>query len=175
VVATNGYHNATIDQIAEKAGVSPRTFFNYFHSKDHAIFGDEPTLDPQASEDFLVPDGPLLEDLFRLIVRSVGFSLADSTLPLARREFLQVDDGMIARSWARTRTVETQLESLVRQRLERTNSSEVDPRLVALLVIAIVRVGWTEWTKDDSPRADLISHLRAAWDRAARTLAGLGV
>ena len=42
-----GLEQATVEVIAESAGVSPRTFFNYFPSKEDAVLGlREPVLDP---------------------------------------------------------------------------------------------------------------------------------
>ncbi|MCG7426072.1 TetR/AcrR family transcriptional regulator [Helcobacillus sp. ACRRO] len=32
----------TVEQIADRAGVSPRTFFNYWHTKEQAILGHDP-------------------------------------------------------------------------------------------------------------------------------------
>ena len=39
--------NPTVEEIAEVAGVSPRTFFNYYRTKDEAILGIKP---PQLSQ-----------------------------------------------------------------------------------------------------------------------------
>ena len=36
--ATQGYEATTTDQIAAAAGVSPRTFFRYFPTKDRVLF-----------------------------------------------------------------------------------------------------------------------------------------
>jgi AcrR family transcriptional regulator len=36
--AANGYDETTTDEIAEQAGVSPRTFFRYFPTKDSVLF-----------------------------------------------------------------------------------------------------------------------------------------
>mgnify|MGYP003651599237 CR=1 FL=1 len=39
IVTAEGLDGATIDMISERAEISPRTFFNYFESKEDAILG----------------------------------------------------------------------------------------------------------------------------------------
>ncbi|WP_201847682.1 TetR/AcrR family transcriptional regulator [Myceligenerans indicum] len=71
LVREHGYDAVTTGQIAAEAGVSPRTFFNYFGSKDEAVVGirTDVGLDPDASRAFAEggPSGYLLTDLGALL------------------------------------------------------------------------------------------------------------
>src|SRR5919206_1142741 len=46
LVAERGLDRVSVDDIAQRADVSPRTFFNYFPAKDDAVLG----LDPGATD-----------------------------------------------------------------------------------------------------------------------------
>ncbi|ALU40175.1 hypothetical protein AS188_10920 [Kocuria flava] len=63
-----GLERTTVEAVAERAGISPRTFFNYFPSKDDAVLGMRaPVLDPALLDD-LDPGHELLEQVTRLLL-----------------------------------------------------------------------------------------------------------
>src|SRR3954462_15856175 len=53
LVSEHGLDRVSVDDIAERADVSPRTFFNYFPAKDDAVLGLDPDLSHQQIEEFL--------------------------------------------------------------------------------------------------------------------------
>ena len=69
IVRDEGVSAATVDRIAERAGVSPRTFFNYFPTKEDALAGVDRQLPEQLAGSLLArpADEPLADGL-RVVV-----------------------------------------------------------------------------------------------------------
>jgi AcrR family transcriptional regulator len=83
-----GLEQATVEVIAESAGVSPRTFFNYFPAKEDAVLGlREPVLDPGEAAR-LTGAMDLLGQVSQLLV-AVARSALGGTDTQRRRELLQ--------------------------------------------------------------------------------------
>ena len=58
-----GYDALTTDLISQRAGISTRTFFNYFPNKTAALAGDPPRFDGAHVEAFIHGTGRLCDDL----------------------------------------------------------------------------------------------------------------
>lgn len=65
----HGVDGFTMDELAAEAGVSRRTLFNYFPTKDDAILGPQPEVDADLLAQFRSggPTGDLLDDLAALV------------------------------------------------------------------------------------------------------------
>jgi AcrR family transcriptional regulator len=85
IVKANGLDALTIEAICARAGVSPRTFFNYFESKVDAVLGIGPwALDAAAVNVFVSggPTGNLADDVAEFV--AAVLSAPDLDLPRMR-------------------------------------------------------------------------------------------
>jgi len=91
-----GLEQATVEAIAESAGVSPRTFFNYFPSKEDAVLGlHEPVLDP--AEAAKLTDAEDLLGQVTLLLVAVARSAIGETDSVRRRQLLKRYPHLFAR------------------------------------------------------------------------------
>lgn len=92
----DGADQASVEAIAKSAGVSPRTFFNYFRTKEDAILGlREPVLDPDLSSR-LSTDNDLLGQVSRLLV-TVARTAVGGTDAARHRELMRQSPSLIRR------------------------------------------------------------------------------
>jgi AcrR family transcriptional regulator len=160
VVRERGLDGATVDEIARIADVSPRTFFNYFPSKEDAILGEAPTLAGNPEIDWFVADrGPILRGLARVVVDGSTRLLSDPDLVKERRALSKMYPELGVRRMANVHRFEEELTELALRRLQAEDPQLSDDeaadraRLVALTAFAFIRHAWFAWLDHpgDSP------------------------
>ncbi|PNI10508.1 hypothetical protein CXX84_03360 [Arthrobacter sp. AFG7.2] len=91
-----GLDQATVEAIAESAGVSPRTFFNYFPAKEDAVLGlHEPVLEPGEAAKLTGADDFLGQ--VTLVLVAVARSALRGTDRARRRQLLERYPHLFAR------------------------------------------------------------------------------
>ncbi len=177
----HGYDHVTIEEVSAAANVSPRTFFNYFASKEEAAVGDVPTLaNLNAAQEFLGEGRHenLLAGLGRLLA-AASSSLADDRAESQRRRvLLREHPALFAKRMAVLHEFEDELAGLVGRRLEIDGATgPQDPatrqqqaRLVALIGFATMRHAYRRWIDEEDDRS-LSSRIREAFEELDATLA----
>jgi AcrR family transcriptional regulator len=161
-----GLAAVTVDEISRRADISPRTFFNYFPSKEQALLGDDPTLpDEQAVEAFVAggSTGDLLTDVGRLLVKSTQELLDERELVPERHELLRAHPQLFTQRMASMKEFQGALAAVIERRLRAdgdTPEGEIErrSRLASLVTLATMRHAWSEWSsaEDDAHLVDFL-------------------
>jgi AcrR family transcriptional regulator len=180
----HGYDRVTIEEISAAADVSPRTFFNYFPSKEEALIGDFPSLaELDGAAVFLAegPDANLLEGLGRLLGAASAAVGEDRATNQRRKLLLREHPVLFARRMSYLHHFEDELSELVARRLEADDPAlartpglvSERARLVSLIGFATLRFGYRRWIDAD----DATTHADCIVDAFAQlraTLASTG-
>ena len=173
LVADRGLDGVTVDEASRIADVSPRTFFNYFASKEEALLGDPPVLpDEERIEAFVHggPSGSLLEGLAEVIVGSGEKSMEDIEMLQLRHGLLRQYPELFAMRMATMRKFEDGMAAIVARRLlEDQPELAADPqalqqkaKLVTLVAFAAMRHAWSCWGMGEPP-STLTGRLRESF------------
>jgi AcrR family transcriptional regulator len=164
--AEKGYAQTTVEEIADAAAISPRTFFRYFPSKEDVVMWDE--YDPLVADLLAArPDDEPLAETFRAVIRETLGSLYrhDPERLLARVRL----SATVPELRARFQDERTQGIDEIGPLLAQKRGAPVDDltlRVVGSSLLAAVSVALDRWQADDG-KTDLLALL----DQATETLA----
>jgi AcrR family transcriptional regulator len=167
LVAERGFANVTVEDIAEAADVSPRTFFNYFPSKEAALFDSDPSRWPEIRDRLVhqAPGEPVL-DVMRDVMTSGAQMLADDLRDLGgdpagwlRRMKVARDDPQLRASHAaRMAMIERTITEALAERLGTDPDRDPYPGLLCAVATGVLRASMSFWASSGGavPLAQLI-------------------
>src|SRR6266702_4057962 len=168
LVAERGFEQVTVEDISEAADVAPRTFFNYFSSKEEALLGNVP--EKEAVVHRMVVDRPAAEsplDAVCQVLREMTLRLAERREELLlRQQVIERHPGLLARQLGLYASFERALAAAVAERLGVDPADGLYARVVATAAVAAARTAVSSWMADQGrqPLADLVDaaflHLR---------------
>lgn len=147
----HGYDGVTVEQIARAAGVSLRTFFNYFSSKEEAVMaGDKQTAETFVREFAARPrEEPVLVAL-REALRSMYPAHVDLERLRASRE-LRRHPALLPHVFAAYSAREQELTAVIADRCGLDASVDPYPAVTASTILATLRAVVQWWL--DTPTA----------------------
>lgn len=135
LAAARGLDAVTVDEIADAAGVSTRTFFNYFPGKDQALVGLDPTVAAQYAEAILAAPaalGPL--DCIEHVLMSVGLPGDHASgLKALRRRVIEENPHLMPQMFGAGRSMGEAVTGALAERLG-VPASDPYPQLVVAVV-----------------------------------------
>jgi AcrR family transcriptional regulator len=140
LVMRDGIEHATVDAISDLADVSPRTFFNYFDSKEDAILGlRDVEITDQVIADHIAnhPGSDPIESIVRLIVTVLGTSIAEREIRATRLELVLRHPQLMGRQFAQMTRMADRLGNAVTAIIERDARFEDADAPTAELTLAI--------------------------------------
>jgi AcrR family transcriptional regulator len=154
LVAERGFAHVTVEDIAEAADVSPRTFFNYFPSKEAVLFGADPDRIAALRERVIrqAPGEPVL-DALRMVMVSDAQAVADELSEvggdpadwLRRMKAARADPHLRAAHAAQMAMVERAITEGLAERLGTDPERDPYPGLLAAMASGVFRASMTFW------------------------------
>jgi len=156
----HGYENVTVTQIAERAGLTRRTFSRYFFDKRDVLFTGSDQLPGLLADALRCVDSdvpPFEAVLHALTDVAVGLGNRVAEHAPQRRAIVAASPELQERGHAKFAAVAAALAAVLRTR----GANESTAQLFADVGVAIFRTGFDQWVTAPGD-ADLAAHLREA-------------
>lgn len=157
--ARNGYEATTIDAVAEAAGISRRTFFHYFKSKDDILLSQQAGIGEQliaalrAEPEAETPWKTLLSAM-----RKIAASYPAAELIAIDRLMMSIEAVQQRKQASYVRDEKLLLEAL---RIRWPSAKDMDLRNASMLAIGLTRLSLDTWRSDGGARP-IVDYLDAA-------------
>jgi AcrR family transcriptional regulator len=173
LVAERGADRVSVDDIAERAGVSPRTFFNYFTSKDDALVGLDPDHPARLAAALAArPAGESAVQAMRAVAHAQAVEMAeDPQLWPLRLQVVEADPVLAGRLAAAFSESDRVVAAAIAQRTGTGVDDAALPTLLAGVAGAAMRAALHRWFASDFT-ASLPDLVDESWTAVAAGLPG---
>ncbi|MCZ0961723.1 TetR/AcrR family transcriptional regulator [Paracoccus benzoatiresistens] len=144
----DGLANVTTEAIAREAGISTRTFFNYYPYKEAAMMGPPPDYPAEASEQFVNGGGTLIEDLNRLITAHLSRFLDEREMLVQILALSDTDPKLDALRNSTVLSRRAQMRDLLRRRCPDAKPAQIE--ILAAAIVAATNAATKEWTSGEA-------------------------
>lgn len=153
LVAERGFANVTVEDIAEAADVSPRTFFNYFPTKEAALFPARAPVTSLCERITGEPPGePVLDVLRRIMISGAGTvtedleELGGEPAGLLRRmKAIRSDPHLREAHAAQMANLERTITEALAERLGTDPDTDPYPGLLCAVATGVFRNSMSAW------------------------------
>lgn len=161
----NGYENTTVEQIASAAGMSRRTFFRYFASKEDLVIGKYDLLEEQMVETLNARplDEPLWDSLRRVLDIGVNY-FSNTQRAEVMEQTIRSSPALYARYLERFSRLQANLAETAQKRGGFAPGSP-KPRAIVGAAFACLTAAQEIWHKSDKA-----NNLAALFDEAMTSL-----
>jgi AcrR family transcriptional regulator len=143
----DGLANVTTEAIAKEAGISTRTFFNYYPYKEAAMMGPPPDYPADASEQFVNGQGTMIEDLDRLITVHLTRFLDERELLAHILALSNTDPKLDALRNSTILSRRAQMRDLLRRRCPDAKPAQIE--ILAAAIVAATNAATKDWASGE--------------------------
>jgi len=145
--AERGFDATRVEDITEIAGVSPRTFFHYFASKEAVLYGDHPRNLEELARGFAgrPPDEPVVVSVREVMLGLMKGSGAQRELHRVRYQLTLQNTILAAARLQQQQEWAELVASWVARRLGLDPRRDMRPALIADVTIAAARTAFVHW------------------------------
>ena len=143
-----GFDGVTVEEIVSAAGVSRRTFFRYFESKEDALLAEYPELNARLGDALAITGELNAVDAIRAGLHTMAdWYIEQSDAVLARSQVIRAKSMNVgARNLELLSQWERNVAEAVAERLG-AQPGDLVPRAAAAMIVGAFRAALTEWVK----------------------------
>jgi AcrR family transcriptional regulator len=157
LVRERGFDKLTIEAICAEAGISVRTFFNYFPNKESAIAYGPSDIPPELVDEFVAagpgPYSVVLDELIMLAAHHLREMPPDRDQAETMLELAKTTPAMLAAFLADLERFQNHLIDIVARRQGMKPDEEI-PAVISALALTAIRSGIERWTSGTPEDAD---------------------